>query len=163
MRMRQGARKKVLAVLPVAGEHAKNPGHISCVENELGLRGFLEERNCEYIVTAGAAMAQNAGLLACMGHRVCLCIHTCQHLVARIVYCKQLHSRCARAYNASMHFVQVVSTVCRWCMSACTLLEEDPAALPQTRMASTARWRAICQTRTSSSARHSTLHTSRAG
>jgi len=49
----QGARKKVLAVLPVAGSFAKNPGHISCVENELGLRDWLEERNCEYIVTAG--------------------------------------------------------------------------------------------------------------
>ena len=49
----QGARKKVLAVLPVAGSFAKNPGHISCVENELGLRDWLEERNCEYVVTAG--------------------------------------------------------------------------------------------------------------
>ena len=46
----------MLAVLPVAGEYAKNPGHISCMENELGLREFLEERNCEYIVTAGVAM-----------------------------------------------------------------------------------------------------------
>ena len=58
--MRQGTRKKVLAVLPVAGEYAKNPGHISCVENELALREFLEERNCEYIVTAGGRHYANA-------------------------------------------------------------------------------------------------------
>ena len=65
MHMRQGTRKKVLAVLPVAGEYAKNPGHISCVENELGLRDFLEERNCEYIVTAGGGLTSN-GLLDCL-------------------------------------------------------------------------------------------------
>ncbi len=40
-------------MLPIAGEHARNPGHISCVENELGLREWLEERNCEFVVTAG--------------------------------------------------------------------------------------------------------------
>lgn len=62
----------MLAVLPVAGEHAKNPGHISCVENELGLREFLEERNCEYIVTAGMAMFQEPALDH-VGHRVYLC------------------------------------------------------------------------------------------
>lgn len=40
-------------MLPIAGEHARNPGHISCVENELGLREWLEKRNCEFVVTAG--------------------------------------------------------------------------------------------------------------
>ena len=99
--MRQGTRKKVLAVLPVAGEYAKNPGHISCVENELGLREFLEERNCEYIVTAGIAMVQSAWLLAHVGHKVYLRNDMCRHLVKRIAHCKQLHSHCARAHTSS--------------------------------------------------------------
>ncbi|KAK9826143.1 hypothetical protein WJX81_008585 [Elliptochloris bilobata] len=63
-RSEKGTRKKVLAVLPEAGEYARNPGHISCVENELGLREWLEERNCEFVVTAdkdgeGSEMVRN--------------------------------------------------------------------------------------------------------
>ena len=72
----------MLAILPVAGEHAKNPSHISCVENELGLREFLEARNCEYIVTAGVATILTWLRFATMSHesfyliKMLMCLHT---------------------------------------------------------------------------------------
>jgi len=42
---------KILAVLYKAGDAAKNPRMLGCVENELGLRQFLEERGHTYTVT----------------------------------------------------------------------------------------------------------------
>ena len=43
---------QVLAILYEAKDGAKNPQLLSCVENELGLREFLEEKGVEYVVTA---------------------------------------------------------------------------------------------------------------
>lgn len=43
---------QVLAVLYEAKDGADNPDLLSCVENELGLRKFLEEQGHEYVVTA---------------------------------------------------------------------------------------------------------------
>jgi formate dehydrogenase len=43
--------KKVLGVLYKGGEEAKNPKLLGCVENALGLRDFLKERNIEFVVT----------------------------------------------------------------------------------------------------------------
>lgn len=45
------SKQKVVAVLYKAGEAANNKDLLGCVENELGLRQFLEEQGHEYIVT----------------------------------------------------------------------------------------------------------------
>lgn len=42
---------KVLAVLPPGGKAAENPAYTCCVENALGLREFLDGKNCELFVT----------------------------------------------------------------------------------------------------------------
>jgi formate dehydrogenase len=51
VRAANAEKMKVLAVLYRAGDASKNPRLLGCVENELGLRQFLEERGHEYIVT----------------------------------------------------------------------------------------------------------------
>ncbi|CAK0786476.1 hypothetical protein CVIRNUC_009689 [Coccomyxa viridis] len=43
--------KKILAVLYSGGEAARNPRLLGCLENELGLRKFLEDRGHTYVVT----------------------------------------------------------------------------------------------------------------
>ncbi len=48
----QGEKKKIVAVLPHAGEYAKNPRYLNCVENGLGLRDWLTKLGHEYITTA---------------------------------------------------------------------------------------------------------------
>ncbi|KAK9837356.1 hypothetical protein WJX84_012030, partial [Apatococcus fuscideae] len=52
LRVQAGEKEKVLAILYEAKDGAKNPQLLSCVENELGLREFLEEKGVEYVVTA---------------------------------------------------------------------------------------------------------------
>eukprot|EP00891_Asterochloris_glomerata_P002127 jgi/Astpho2/2127/Aster-00603 len=44
-------KEKVVAVLYKAGEAAENKDLLGCVENELGLRKFIEDQGHEYIVT----------------------------------------------------------------------------------------------------------------
>ena len=51
-RLSQLADVQVLAILYEAKDGAENPDLLSCVENELGLRKFLEEQGHEYVVTA---------------------------------------------------------------------------------------------------------------
>ncbi|KAL0054924.1 hypothetical protein WJX82_004525 [Trebouxia sp. C0006] len=45
------SKQKIVAVLYKAGKAAENKDLLGCVENELGLREFLEEQGHEYIVT----------------------------------------------------------------------------------------------------------------
>ena len=113
----------MLAVLPVGGQHARNPGHISCVENELGLREFLEERNCEYVVTAGVAAVPIDSRCAFVEHESSP-IGTLFLCRRRNKYSISVHHKQLRACSTKRWLPRHVAShrSCSKCTSACAAL-----------------------------------------